>query len=131
VNGKRHNLLLTGIATAISTLVAVLIILINTDLGTPTRVAISSVAALAVFGAFAVKFYRMRERVAPSNLVSQHCLILAAHTHGVLQDRANYWLSGKYGKVISSTMTATEKGFYLAIFYESIEIKELPLKEVK
>jgi hypothetical protein len=75
----------------------------------------------------------MRERVpiATSNQVTQHCLILAAPSHGVLQDRANYWLSGKYGKVISSTMSTTEKGFYLAIFYEAIEIKELPLREAE
>jgi len=66
----------------------------------------------------------------------QRCLILAAPTHGVLQDRMNYWLKGGYGKVTSSSMAVTEKGFYMTIFYYDIDqiaevIKELPKNETK
>jgi hypothetical protein len=66
----------------------------------------------------------------------QRCLILAAPTHGVLQDRMNYWLKGGYGKVTSSSMAVTEKGFYMTIFYYDIDeiaevIKELPKSETK
>lgn len=66
----------------------------------------------------------------------QRCLILAAPTHAVLQDRMNYWLKGGYGKVTSSSMAVTEKGFYMTIFYYDIDeiaevIKELPKNETK
>ena len=46
------------------------------------------------------------------------CLMIAAPSHGVLQDRLNNWLSGKYGRVVSSSMATSEKGFYMALFYE-------------
>jgi hypothetical protein len=46
------------------------------------------------------------------------CLMIAAPSHGVLQDRLNNWLSGKHGRVVSSSMASSEKGFYMALFYE-------------
>jgi hypothetical protein len=46
------------------------------------------------------------------------CLMIAAPSHGVLQDRLNNWLGGKYGRLVSTSMAANEKGFYLAVFYE-------------
>jgi hypothetical protein len=130
-------LLLVGIAAGIGTWVVSMIILAgigvrpNGPSPVAPAIALASTAALAVFGGFLIKFYlnRTRKPIVRSNPVNQHCLILAAPTHGALQDRANYWLSGNYGKVISSTMSTTEKGFYLTIFYEAIEIKALEEKK--
>ena len=46
------------------------------------------------------------------------CLVITAPSHGVLQDRLNNWLSGSYGRVVSSSMAMNEKGFFLTLFYE-------------
>jgi len=46
------------------------------------------------------------------------CLVITAPSHGILQDRLNNWLSGSYGRVVSSSMAMNEKGFFLTVFYE-------------
>jgi hypothetical protein len=46
------------------------------------------------------------------------CLVITAPSHGVLQDRLNNWLSGSYGRVVSTSMAMNEKGFFLTLFYE-------------
>ena len=46
------------------------------------------------------------------------CLVITAPSHGVLQDRLNNWLSGNYGRVVSTSMAMNEKGFFLTVFYE-------------
>lgn len=46
------------------------------------------------------------------------CLVISAPSHGILQDRLNNWLSGRYGQVVSTSMVANDKGFFLALFYE-------------
>jgi hypothetical protein len=46
------------------------------------------------------------------------CLVITAPSHGVLQDRLNNWLSGSYGRVVSTSMAMNEKGFFLTVFYE-------------
>ncbi len=51
------------------------------------------------------------------------CIIIAAPSHGVLQDRLNNWLSGGYGHVTSTSMAMNEKGFYLTVFYEPAEVQ--------
>jgi hypothetical protein len=48
------------------------------------------------------------------------CIIIAAPSHGVLQDRLNNWLSGGYGRVVSASMAMNGKGFYLTVFYEPV-----------
>jgi hypothetical protein len=130
---KPRFTLLTAIASAFSVWVASAVIIGIIGYGTTAALSIALIIAVAVFGAFLFKIYFTDKKtrlpvVTPSD---QHCLILSAPTHGVLQDRMNYWLRGGYGKVTSSSMAATEKGFYITIFYDDVsqvtkEIKELP-----
>lgn len=61
----------------------------------------------------------------------ERCLILAAPTHGVLQDRLNYWLSGNYGTIKSTAMTSTDKGFFMSVIYQESKIPELTEKIMK
>jgi len=51
------------------------------------------------------------------------CIIIAAPSHGVLQDRLNNWLSGSYGRVVSSSMAKDDKGFYLTVFYQPVGLE--------
>lgn len=53
----------------------------------------------------------------------QHCIILTASTHGVMQDRFNNWLEGGYGKVISTSLAINEKGFFMTVTYEPVDEK--------
>jgi hypothetical protein len=50
--------------------------------------------------------------------VEVRCIVITAPSHGVLQDRLNNWLSGSYGRVVSTSMAMNEKGFFLTVFYE-------------
>jgi hypothetical protein len=105
-----------------------------------TAVPIAYTIGFFVFGAFLYKVYRRVTQEPPAVEIPvahqpieepkmQKCLILAARTHGALQDRANYWLSGKYGTVKSSAVSATDKGIFMTIFYEAIAIPEHPAIE--
>jgi hypothetical protein len=51
------------------------------------------------------------------------CLVITAPSHGVLQDRLNNWLSGNYGRVVSTSMAMNEKGFFLTVFYEPAPVQ--------
>ena len=50
--------------------------------------------------------------------IELRCIVITAPSHGVLQDRLNNWLSGSYGRVVSTSMAMNEKGFFLTVFYE-------------
>jgi hypothetical protein len=50
--------------------------------------------------------------------VELRCIVITAPSHGVLQDRLNNWLSGSYGRVVSTSMAMNDKGFFLTVFYE-------------
>jgi hypothetical protein len=50
--------------------------------------------------------------------IEVRCIVITAPSHGVLQDRLNNWLSGSYGRVVSTSMAMNEKGFFLTVFYE-------------
>lgn len=130
---KPRFTLSTAFASSLGAGVASAVILGINGYGTTATLSIAAIVAVAVFGAFLFKIYvtDKKARLAVATPTDQHCLILSAPTHGVLQDRMNYWLKGGYGKVTSSSMVVTEKGFYLTIFYDDVsqitkEIKELP-----
>jgi hypothetical protein len=131
-----YNLFLASIVTAIATCIAFTVILIGLGYAISTAFPLAYTLALSVFGAFLFKIYRVTTKATPGNNLpfeerfpdrpkDQRCLILAAPTHGALQDRANYWLSGQYGLVKSTALTATQKGVFMTIFYESNENGEL------
>lgn len=50
--------------------------------------------------------------------IELRCIVITAPSHGVLQDRLNNWLSGSYGRVVSTSMAMNDKGFFLTVFYE-------------
>jgi len=133
---KPRLTLLTGIASAIGAWVASSLIFAIIGYGTFAAFTLAPIIAVGVFAAFMVRLYNDLQK-APRPVAkpaNQRCLMLAAPTHGVLQDRTNYWLLGGYGKVTGHSLAITDKGFYLAIFYYDAteitkEIKELPLRE--
>ena len=125
-----YNLFLASIVSGIATCIAFTVILVGLGYQISTAFPLAYTLALSVFGAFLYKIYRVTTKAPPANSIpfeerfperpkDQRCLILAAPTHGALQDRANYWLSGQYGMVKSTALTATEKGVFMTIFYES------------
>lgn len=144
---RTHALLLNGIATGITTAVVIAIILMSVEFSSAMIYPIALAGAAAVFGVFMFKIYKIRRQVQrpaeteiqpikesasaaddiPERVIEhiERCLILAAPTHGVLQDRLNYWLSGNYGTIKSTAMTSTDKGFFLSIIYEQKTVKEL------
>jgi hypothetical protein len=121
---------LMGIVMGIITCISFTVILVIMGVHIGTAFPLAYTIALSVFGAFLCKVYRMTTREPAAIKMAaigqsierpktQKCLILAARTHGALQDRANYWLSGRYGEIKSSAVSATEKGIFMTIFYEA------------
>jgi hypothetical protein len=135
-----YNVFLVALLTAIFTCVAFTIILASMDLEVATAFPLAYTLALSVFSAFLLKIYRMMtkdskdpqamERSSARQSLekpsTQCCLILAERSHGALQDRVNYWLSGNYGIVRSSTVTTSVKGVYMTIFYEATANLDTP-----
>jgi hypothetical protein len=131
-----YNLFLAGIVTGITICIAFTVILVGLGLPIFTAFPLAYTLALSVFGAFLFKIYRTTTKEVevidrpvmeqyPDKPNGQRCLILAAPSHGTLQDRANNWLSGHYGLVKSTALTATEKGVFMTILYEANGIAEL------
>lgn len=140
-NGRSYNTILAAIASGFATFAFFMAILMGMGFRIETAVPIAYTIGFFVFGAFLYKVYRRVTKeprtvempAAPQPLEEpkiQKCLILAARSHGALQDRANYWLSGKYGVVKSSAVSATEKGIFMTIFYEVATSPETPALEV-
>lgn len=132
-----YNTFLAAIVMGVITCAAFTIILVSIGFQATTAFPLAYTLALSVFSAFLFKIYRITtkepqavERPAYRQLFdgpsTQHCLILAERTHGALQDRVNYWLSGNYGIVKGSTVTASEKGVFMTIFYEATGTLESP-----
>lgn len=126
-----------AVVTGIIIFVVLNVTLVIIGLPVATAFIVAYTMALSVFGAFLYKIYCITTRELQiidnhppqqplDKPAPQRCLILAARTHGALQDRANYWLSGKYGIVKSSAVTATDKGIYMTIFYEPNGSLDLP-----
>jgi hypothetical protein len=139
--GRAYNTILAAIASGFATFAFFMAILMGMGFRIETAVPIAYTIGFFVFGAFLYKIYRRVTQEPPAvetpalpqpaeEPMMQKCLILAARTHGALQDRANYWLSGKYGTVKSSAVSATEKGIFMTIFYEVAASSETPALEV-
>lgn len=139
-SGRKYNTILAAIASGFATFAFFMAILMGMGFPIEAAVPIAYTIGFFVFGAFLYKVYRrvtqeipaVETPVAPQPIEEpkmQKCLILAARTHGALQDRANYWLSGKYGTVKSSAVSATEKGIFMTIFYEATVTPERPAIE--
>ncbi len=139
--GRPYNTILAAIASGFATFAFFMAILMGIGFRIETAVPIAYTIGFFVFGAFLYKVYRrvtqepqvveMPAALQPIEEPKiQKCLILAARTHGALQDRANYWLSGQYGIVKSSAVSATEKGIFMTIFYEVAASSETPAIEV-
>ncbi|GEM_PF-4755599 len=138
--GRAYSTVLAAVASGFATFAFFMAILMGMGFRIETAVPIAYTIGFFVFGAFLYKIYRrvtqepqIVETPVPPQPVEepkiQKCLILAARTHGALQDRANYWLSGKYGTVKSSAVSATEKGIFMTIFYEVAASSETPALE--
>lgn len=94
--------------------------------------AIASSIAVGIFGGFAghaIKVALTKPKPKEEAPEVKRCLIITAPSHGVLQDRANNWLSGNYGKVESLSLSFTDKGAFMAIYYAAPDPKRLEVKE--
>jgi len=139
-NGRAYDLILAAIIAGFAAFAFSMAILIGMGFGLVAAIPIAYTMSSFAFGAFLCRLYRAIPKepngaITPSHVGEleenrvQKCLILAARTHGALQDRANYWLSGKYGTVKTSAVSATDKGIFMTIFYETIASSEAPAVE--
>jgi len=123
---------LIGIVGALSVWVTVAYLLPLFGFDLSFTFVLAHTAAIAVMGGFLYKIYKTIQ--APPPVVDNdqtRCLILSAPTHGILQDRANYWLGGKYGKVVGLAISVNDKSAHMAIFYSAPAPKELEVKEAE